>query len=74
MCVCVARSFISANMCAVDRTTEKTFMRHEISQAGPDGWGAGILGFLNNYEVWYVRDMLKIEIRKSNTTNGICDR
>ena len=50
-------------MCAVDRTIEETFMRHEISQVGPDGWGAGILGLLNNYEVRHVRDMLKIEIR-----------
>ena len=58
-----ARPFISANMCVVDRTIEETFMRHEISQAGPDGWGAGILDLLNNYEVRHVRDMLKIEIR-----------
>ena len=38
--ISVARSFISANRCAVDKTIEETFMRHAKSQAGPGGRGA----------------------------------
>ena len=35
--ISVARSFIPANRCAVDKTIEETFMRHAKSQAGPGG-------------------------------------
>ena len=48
----VARSFIPANRCAVNKIVEETFMRHAISQAGPGGRGAGISGLLNNYEAY----------------------
>ena len=50
--ISVARSFIPANRCAVDKTIEETFMRHAKSQAGPGGRGAGISGLLNNYEAY----------------------
>ena len=40
--ISVARSFIPANRCAVDKTIEETFMRHAKSQAGPGGRGAGL--------------------------------
>ena len=48
----MARSFIPANRCAVDKTIEETFMRHAKTQAGPGGRGAGISGLLNNYEAY----------------------
>ena len=48
----VARSFILANRCTVDKTIEETFMRHAKSQAVPGGRGAGISGLLNNYEAY----------------------
>ena len=62
--ISVARSFIPANRCAVDRTIEETFMRHAKSQAGPAGRGAGISGLLNNYEAYrrWARTAPKIEI------------
>ena len=40
--ISVARSFIPANRCAVDKTIEEAFMQHIKSQAGPGLRGAGI--------------------------------
>ena len=50
--ISVARSFIPANRCAVDKTIEETYMRHAKSQAGQGGRGADISGLLNNYEAY----------------------
>ena len=50
--ISVARSFIPANRCAVNKSIEKTFMRHAKAQAVQGGRGAGISGLLNNYEVY----------------------
>ena len=62
--ISVARTFILANRCAVNRTIEETFMRHAKPQAGLGGWGAGISGLLNNYEAYrhWARTAPKIEI------------
>ena len=77
----VARSFISANMCAVNKTVEETFLQHAKSQVGPGGRVAGISGLLNNYEAcrrWehaahkrsrYVEIMLQME-NVSDDGNG----
>ena len=48
----VAKSFIPANRCAVEKTIEEAFMQHAKSQAGPGRQGAGISGLLNNYEAY----------------------
>ena len=50
--ISVARSFIPANRCAVDKTIEETLMRYVKSQAGPGGRGAGTSYLLNNYEAY----------------------
>ena len=48
--ISVARSFIPANMCAVDKPIKETFMRHAKSQTSPGVRGVGISGFLNYYK------------------------
>ena len=51
--ISVARSFIPANRCTVDKTIEETFMQHAISQAGSSERGASISCLLNNYEAYH---------------------
>ena len=48
----VARSFIPANRCTVDKTIEETFLPHAKSQAGSGRRGADISGLLINYEAY----------------------
>ena len=74
----VAKSFIPANRCAVDKIIEETFMRHAKSQEGPSRRNAGISGRLNNYEAYrrwarpaherlrYVEIMLLMVIRSDD--------
>ena len=45
----VARSFVSGNRCAVDKTIEETFMKHAKSHGGAGGCGAGVSGILSSY-------------------------
>ncbi|KAL2089326.1 hypothetical protein ACEWY4_014014 [Coilia grayii] len=45
----VARSFISGNRCATDKTMEETFMRHAKSHGGT---GEGLSGILTNYKAY----------------------
>ena len=51
--ISVARSFIPANRCAVDKTIEATSMQDAKSQAGQGRLGADISGLLNNYEAYH---------------------
>ena len=46
----VARSFISANRCTVDKTIEETLLQH--AKAGSGRWGADISGLLINYKAY----------------------
>ncbi|KAL2091604.1 hypothetical protein ACEWY4_013867 [Coilia grayii] len=48
----VARSFISGNRCATDKTMEETFMRHAKSHGGT---GEGLSGILTNYKAYQRR-------------------
>ena len=48
----VARSFIPANRCTVDKTIEETFLQHAKSQTGSGRRGACISGLLINYEAY----------------------
>ena len=50
--ITVARLFIPANRCAVDKTIKKTLTRHAKSQTGPGRRGAGISGLLNNHKAY----------------------
>ena len=50
--ISVARSFIPANKCTVDKTIEETFMRHAKSQADSGRRRADISGLLINYEAY----------------------
>ena len=49
----VARSFIPANRCAVDKTMEETFMKHSKSRGGAGGCGAGLTGLLSNFDSYH---------------------
>ena len=50
--ITVARLFIPANRCAVDKTIKETFTRHAKSQTGQGRRGAGISGLLNNHKAY----------------------
>ena len=46
--ISVARSFVPGNCCALDKTTEKTFMKHSKSKGGAGRMCANICGLKRN--------------------------
>ena len=48
----IARSFFPGNRCAVDKTMEKTLMRHAKSRGGAGGTGAGVTGDLTKQDAY----------------------
>ena len=67
-----ARSFITGNRCAVDKTMEETFMRHAKSHRGAGG--GGVSGVLSNHDAY--QRWLRITHARSkfvNTTLNMSD-
>ena len=76
--ISVARSFIPANRCAVDKTMEETFMKHAKSRSGTGGSGSGVTGIARNYDAYqrWVRtthERSKYVAATLNMADMLCD-
>lgn len=72
----VARSFIPSNRCAVDKTMEETFMKHDKSRCGSGTSGSGVTGIAGNYDAyqrWVTHERSKYVAATLNMADMVSD-